>query len=321
MKRPRIHHYVPRFYLAGFADPDILVRENKEVIWVYERGKEPRRSLPKSEARQRDLYSWGEDDLRNTEVEHWLASLEDQVAPIIASLAKAPRHLTETEREWVALFIGTMQTRTPAARLLNETRKDPLVIQLVREAASEATKFRLFIEQNYRLPAEGEGFDLEEVRRDILAGRLEALAERDDLKLLGIVEGGKMVARDLLDMSWQTIYSQGQGCFLTSDDPVVVQGIDVRANRLQLRGRVTDPNANVWFPLCRDVCVRITKDAESGYGTWISAGIRYVNKMMVMCADRWVYASERSRKIKVLFDRRGGQFDVRTVELHVEASR
>ena len=40
-----------------------------------------------------------------------------------------------------------------------------------------------------------------------------------------------------------------------------------------------------------------------------------------MSADRWVYASEHSRTIKDLFDKKGGQFDVRTVELHVEVRK
>jgi hypothetical protein len=233
MNEPRLQHYIPRFYLNGFTDPGILSREKKEIIWVYERGKQPRRSSPKNEARQRDFYSFVKDRSRNVDVETWFGNLEDQVAPIIARLVKDRRHITETEKQWLALFIGTMQMRTPAGRWLSETRVDPLVTQIMNEAAANAARFRSFIEENYHLP-DDEGFDLEEVRQDILAGRGEELSARQDLKLLTIIEVGSMVAQVLFEMNWQTIYSENQEFFLTSDDPVISHVIDERSNRAQL---------------------------------------------------------------------------------------
>src|SRR6266566_9251613 len=166
---PRLQHYIPRFYLNGFVDPDILAREKKEVIWVYERGKQIRRSSPGHEARQRDFYTFVKDGSRNVDIETWFGKVEDQVAPIVASLVKDKRHITEAERERLALFIGTMQMRTPSGRWLSENRMEPFVTQIMKEAAADAIKFRSFIEENYHLP-EGEGFDLEEIRQDILAG-------------------------------------------------------------------------------------------------------------------------------------------------------
>jgi Protein of unknown function (DUF4238) len=94
MNRARRQHYIPRFYLGGFADPDILARQNKEFIWVYEKGKAVRRSSPKTEATHRDFYSFLEDGSRNVEIEAWLGNLESLVAPIVSSLVRQARHVT-----------------------------------------------------------------------------------------------------------------------------------------------------------------------------------------------------------------------------------
>jgi hypothetical protein len=53
----------------------------------------------------------------------------------------------------------------------------------------------------------------------------------------------------------------------------------------------------------------------------VPAGIRYVNKMMIMCAERWVYASERSEKVRALVNKREANSSVRTVDLHFEGRR
>ena len=317
MTEPRLQHYIPRFYLSGFVDPDILSSEGKEVLWVYERGKQVRRSSPKSEAKQRDFYTLDVDGSRNVDVETWFGNLEGQVAPIITGLVKDGRHVTETEREWLALFIGTMQCRTPAGRWLADNRMGPAAAQILKEAAADPSKFRSFIEKNYHMP-DSEGFGLEEIRRDILAGRADDLSARQDFRLLSIIEVGKQVAHILVEMNWQTIHSEGQGFFLTSDDPVVSHVIDERSNRQSFRMGVGVPGVTVWFPLCRTVCLRMNKSCESGCGRWVSAGIRLLNKMTIMCADRWVYASEHSAKLKRLFDNEGGQANVKTADLRFD---
>ena len=317
MSDPRLHHYIPRFYLKGFADPSILRRENKEAIWIYEKGKEPRRSAPEKEARERDFYSWTAGDTRNLDVENWFGNLENQVAPIIISLSESRREPTAREKELLALFIGTMQQRTPAARWLAENRMDPLISKLMKETANDPAKFRSFVEENHPFPNDGEAFDLEEIRQAILAGRGEVIADSPDYKLLSIIEVGKMVGNVLLEMNWQTIYSEDQDHFLTSDDPVISFVVDA-SEKLKLRTGVGTPGVDVWFPLCSTVCLRMNKHCEAGWGRWLSAGIRMINKMVIFCAHRCVYASERSDNLKKLMNEKGAQVSVKTADLRFE---
>lgn len=326
MSEPRQHHYIPRFYLSGFVDQRILQRENREVIWVYERGKDPRPSSAANEARERDFYSYKDGDSRSVQFETWLSKLEETVAPIINHLKTKQRDITEVEKDWLALFAGIMQMRTPARRRLEKKRLEPFVTLVMKEAASTPGTFQKFIEENYD-PAYMGDFDIkdaeqvEEFRRAILSGRQEQIQNDPRYGLFSMVAVGQKVGELLSTMNWQVIYCDGAERFLTSDDPVISFALDVTANRLHLREGVDRPNANVWLPLCREICIRMNKDCQSGYGHWVDAGIRYINKAVIMCADRWVYASERSDRVKTLLDKKGGKFSVDTVEFHFEGRK
>lgn len=320
MGEPRQQHYVPRFYLSGFTDPEIAAREKKDVIWVYEKGKAARRSSPEKEAKQRDYYTFIRDGSRDAQIEAWLGDLEAAVAPLILSLSNDPRPVTDSEKQLLAVFIGTMQMRTPAGRFLADNKTEPLAAKLMKEAASDPVTFRAFAEENGRVPGPEDEFDLEEVRKDILAGRAEELAAQPGMNLLGIVEVGKMVADVLLNMSWQLFESEDEP-FLISDDPVVCHVISKGTGMLHLRMGVASPGANVWFPLCRTACLRIVKGEESGVGRWVPAGVRFLNKMAIMCAERWVFASQQSDRIKALVDKKGGQASSKTVDFHFQGQR
>lgn len=321
MREPRQHHYIPRFYLSGFADPDIFARNSREVLWVYERGKAIRRSSPEKEAKQRDYYAFAENGLKNVEVEIRLGEIEALAAPIISDLSQNPRAIADSDKQVLAVFIGTMQMRTPSGRYISSTQIGPHVRRLMKEAAPDSAKFRALIEENCRLPSADEPFSIEEVRCAILDGYGDKLAARQDIEMFSIVEVGKMMAEEFLNMSWQIFCSGDHESFLVSDDPVISHAIDQRTNKLQLRVGHTIPGVNIWFPLSRSVCLRMVKGEESGFGRWVPAGIRSVNKFMLMCAERWVYASEQSEKIKVLFDKKGGKFSTKSVEFHFEGFR
>jgi hypothetical protein len=66
-KPPRKHHYIPRFYLDGFAS-----RQPKPRLWVYEKGRDARKSTPKLEGCQRDFYTFEQNGEKDFEFEEWL---------------------------------------------------------------------------------------------------------------------------------------------------------------------------------------------------------------------------------------------------------
>jgi hypothetical protein len=65
-KPSRKHHYIPRFYVAGFASVG-----PKPRLWVYEKGRDPRKSTPKLEGCQRDFYTREENGEKHFAFEDW----------------------------------------------------------------------------------------------------------------------------------------------------------------------------------------------------------------------------------------------------------
>jgi hypothetical protein len=105
-------------------------------LWVYEQGKAIRRSSPLKEARSRDFYTLidatGKPDLS---FEKWLSGVEDNAARIIR---KPIPPFSEENRGWLALFIGTLFTRTPQGREINDTRVGPASNKFIVSAAQDS---------------------------------------------------------------------------------------------------------------------------------------------------------------------------------------
>ena len=303
LNQPRLHHYLPRFYLRAFSDPYILKREGRPAIWVYEKGKSPRRGSPANEACERDLYSFEDGGTKNTQAEEWLARLEGEVAPILERLQKREHVLAPSERDWLAVFLGTMYLRTPAGRKWHNERVAPTASQLIAEAAATPESFASLFHGVYD-PNKYQ-VDVETIRKGVLEGKHEALAKRPDLNAAAMIEVGYMIAEVLVQLDWQVVHGDGSQFFITSDSPVIPEVRDDAKEMTYFWMGVERPGVNVWFPISRTVCLRIKRGVGSGLCRLPDRGIRMVNKSLMRCAHQRIYAAEHSAKIEALFNKLG----------------
>jgi len=220
--------------------------------------------------------------------------------------------LSPDEREWIALFVGTMSTRTPSGRALMDNRIGPAVVRLMKEAAKDASEFAALC-RKIDLLAEGE-VDLEEVRNDFLTDRASEICERPDFKVASVIEVGRMEAEVLLGFDWQIVYSGGSEFFLTSDHPVVAALLEEGKGRAQFHVGVAVSGVDIGFPLTRTMWLRIKKGIQSGPCRIPDRGVRLINKSTILSAYRRVYAAERSAKLQKLFDRRGGEASIESFQ-------
>src|SRR5262245_60184309 len=107
--KPRKHHFLPVSYLRNFCSDD-------GSLYAYERGKLPRKSIPKSEAHMRDLYAYEGEDGQNFEIEKILSKYESEAAPVIQEIVdrqkrKAYRHLEAQELEILRKLVALMFVR------------------------------------------------------------------------------------------------------------------------------------------------------------------------------------------------------------------
>lgn len=313
-KPPRKHHYIPRFYLAGFAS-----LRPKPRLWVYEKGRDPRKSTPKLEGCQRDFYTVEQNGEKNFEFEEWLGNLEARVAPLIPDLVKNKREPNENERICLSVFMGTMFTRTPFGMLLGDKVFGPGTSKMLKRAASDPDEFyKLYESIETGFPGKEAA---EHVRQDVLAGKGEKLEEQRDFQLASMLHVGIDVAEVVCDMGWQFIHAPHNQTFITSDNPLVSEVSEGWSREVHFRSGVNLPNARVWFPLTSQVCLLMRKGLTPGIATAPAATIRSVNKRVMICADKVVYAGEFSKGIQGAFERHGCQVPLEKLDMRYEGEK
>ncbi len=108
-------HYLPRFYLQGFTDPE--AKEGHEPhVWLYStHSARWRKRAPKNVATKKDLYSvTGEDGERNDQLENLLSLVESEAARIISNRIEKGETLDAPDRDAMAYFLAFMSNRLPA---------------------------------------------------------------------------------------------------------------------------------------------------------------------------------------------------------------
>jgi hypothetical protein len=289
------------------------------LLWVYEKGRLPRCSVPEAEAFRNDFYSFEENGERNTEVEAWFGQLEKQVAPIIGDLKTSKREPSPQERGCLATFMGTMYTRTPLGRQLSEERFGPATLRMLKNAAADALEFRRLYESVDAGPADEQ--TVEQVRQDVLLGRSDALEARADFRLASVIQTGLVVARILLEMGWQFIHAPQGHLFITSDNPFVSESSVPGSRAIHFRTGVNYPNTAAWFPLTRDVCLLMKRDLISGTASTPANTARAINKRIMICAESRIYAGEDSRDLLKAFERHGCKVPMETLDLRYEGQK
>ncbi|MFJ9961722.1 DUF4238 domain-containing protein [Streptomyces avermitilis] len=121
MADPKLHHYVPQFYLRRFTDP-------AERLWVWDRiSDRVFRTQPKAVAAESNFYllpQLAEQGSDPVEMERQFADLEGQVSAITGQWLKWIRHgnpgdllpVPDVNREIVSLFLALQSLRTADAR-------------------------------------------------------------------------------------------------------------------------------------------------------------------------------------------------------------
>jgi len=123
--RPKVQHWVPRFYLKQFATEETRNSSNPKV-WVINKDKnpsEPELVTTRRICGQRFLYTpEGTDGSRDWSLEEYMSRLESNAAEYWGPLSGAQLDLSEPEvRSRVAEFLAALHLRNKLA--ISESRK------------------------------------------------------------------------------------------------------------------------------------------------------------------------------------------------------
>ncbi len=294
-KPPKKQHYVAQFQLRHFLDPK-LVAERQDMLWVYEAGKEPRKSRPQETAFENYFYTFEKDRERIHVVEQVLGQLENIAAPILDKIAEGNFDLSPQERSEFAGYIALSYTRTPFFRHQANSVLEGMMRTLTETAAEvpgyyERILPQIGITENVKEEAEKlrqfvrSGFEVKQTSKAFSIKKSFDLT----LSLIPLIE----------KMDWAFCLAEDKARFLTTDttislyDPVV---------RMPIRPAfASSRRAEFRFPISQTLCLVGNWQDIRGPVRASPFLVRNINKCSMLSSRRFLYASEKSTKIRDLF--------------------
>ena len=290
MAEYRSQHYVPRSYLANFADPS-----RRQALWVYERGKAGGylRS-PRHVAVNEYYYSFaGADGDKDHSVEKLLGKTETGAIPVLRLLAEGrdPAELSREEREWVSVFLAFMSVRVPGFRKAVEASVAEVMRKVGIMAASRPEIFERSMRRALKVAGKEVTQDPEAVRQWVLRGEYEIKTNPafSPAMMLALAPD---IAEYILNFEWRVLTAD-RGRFVTSDRPVVPVST-VKMPPIYGRGAGwLSPFMEATFPLAPNACLLVSLHHPSGREVISEAQVAEINLRTSAFADAALYSSQK----------------------------
>lgn len=255
-------HYVPKFYLRGFARADRFTVFDKDAQRWFE-------SQPKSVAHEVDLWP--------DEVETFVTETIEDPAKEVIDLLRNKQSATEEERHRLARYIAFLWKRVPAGR--NRVRgHTPAVADQIRDELDAALDA---IARNDESSTE-----LVELRRVEIAAYIEKVKlERPASLWHGslTVEPGLDIVNAIAGMKWRVLHTNGPR-YLASDNPVFFFEND----------GVGNITSELTLPLSSSaalVLIRVTGDFPL-HSQATDRQVREINRRTAFNASRYIFAEK-----------------------------
>lgn len=129
------HHYIPQFYLANFAKKE----RKRSKIWVTDKAQRRQwTTTPTKAAHRRNYYRISDPSVDDPdEIEHALASIESNVAPLLPRIVESEQLPTSDDEYSILLnFVGLMAVRVPGSRNATNNLTEVFNKQLLRGLVS-----------------------------------------------------------------------------------------------------------------------------------------------------------------------------------------
>jgi uncharacterized protein DUF4238 len=269
MKSNTAQHFVPRFYLRGWAD-------NRERLWSYRVGGQPPVNTTVSKvAFERGLYTHPDGNgLSSIETEQDLAKLESLYAPVWPGVIDQAGDLST--RKNLASFVALMAVRNP-----NFEVEIGRLHATLRTAVSG-------LRPNDMVEVVGRNGKTASCSvREVLNG---TLPEKQTMKasfLRAMRQQVEPIAEALITRRWGVIVSDG-GEFLTSDAPVVLS----RAECTKVGFGFGTPGTLVLFPISPFRMLAICDEWNQEFAHYKDHETGLLNPIIATHAVRFIYGRE-----------------------------
>jgi hypothetical protein len=270
------HHYLPRFYLQGFADARKKIRMYRSRL-----GLKPVTTSITNAAVETGFYAVEGDDVDSSELERHLSQIEHQASTLLRSLIRGGR-LSIDERMMFAAFLGFQIMRTPESRLESEVMFDRMEKVFYEKMTPEWARERLAstslgpTDENVKL--------VMDIAQNPNAYRFYA-PRNEDLRIMYNISMG--LADALFQKAWLIAQSPGPA-FITSDHCIVAYSAPTTPPRLTGIG-VEDAEL-VAFPLDRHHALLMRQPGgQEGKAVVHREDVGTVNSLMAAYSHRLIF--------------------------------
>ena len=247
-ERPRKHHYIPNFYLAGFTASG----SGQDRLYVFDQEQiRPWPSTPKNSGYQRDFYAVdlgsGVDPASfESDV---LARLEAEFSRVVRMSVAEQTLPTGGDFDVLLNFVAVMATRTPRIRRLVGHVTDLVVKSVVQSLVATDEGWQQFRDSSCDAGIHSNDTEADELREFILSG--EYAVDLDQTShVQKIVELVSAMLPVLAQRHWSLgIAAPGVPDFVCSDAPVSLVPTDRFGKKDELH--LANPHTILAVPLTR----------------------------------------------------------------------
>jgi hypothetical protein len=288
MKTPKRHHYLPQFYLNGFA--------RDQHFFVYDRvNHEYRKQTPKNTAVEKDFYTLTDDSgQKHTSIETKIAEIESRAKPVIDKLDSS-KAVTFEDRvalsHFIALFIG----RTPEYNATFKLLQDQLLrkVNKVKFHSIEQTQavlddYKATNPDKDKLSAEELYEIVQKDEYNIEFGRANTIDAMLDL--------AQLLTKYFCKMHWLVYHAPRQTSFVTTDSPFIIFPPTGRPKDTFFRGvGIITPGANKIIPLTQTTTLIMLDPGEFTVHQQVSRRfVRAINLNLASQCFRFVISRDEA---------------------------
>jgi hypothetical protein len=286
----RQHHYIPRFFLEGFTDPDGYIH----VFDLLNARKW--KAKPDQVARERDFYRVETRELGPNDVEDMLSRVEHELAPAVVRLRQGRAFPDEGTEEFarIANLIAMLAARVPGAINAFANPIAKLGDRIARMSLRTPERY-----EKYLAERRAQGEDVSKVptwkqMKDALdSGGIE-VGIAQDYRLAIMFQSMSIILPYLSGRNWGliSISNLASGSFVCSDRPVSLSWTE-KMPALYGPGWGTT-RTEMLLPVSRDLAILSAFEPVPTLASGDAAKVGAANARTLRYAERFIFAAESS---------------------------
>ncbi|HEY8390842.1 MAG TPA: DUF4238 domain-containing protein [Clostridia bacterium] len=295
---PKKHHYIPRFYLAGFT----LSGSKDDFIWVLDQknGKQWR-AKAHNVAYQNDFYTLDIPETEPESIEKEFSFLEGQAASVIKTIINTKSIPTGESYNVLMNFIALTIARVPSTRKTLEEPFMKISEKILKIALASPERYHTLMERLKK-----KGYDISDAPYDSMLDFLRKkeyeLEFNNTFHIQNLLIVMDSVLPYLVNRNWVLVEAT-EAYFICSDRPVTLHWTNPRDSFYGPGFGMKE--TNVIFPVNKNLLLLGRFEEIKKNHTKISReGVAWLNSLTLMQAMQYIFSPEKdfiylSRELQV----------------------